>query len=314
MTSRVTLESVRFAVLERPICVWDPHLAALNQRFLAGLDPDFFLHHCPSAGPPENDQRTALRDAITLRIAFGMGLESLFALLGATIQAPDCIFGWLSQYRNDELVELVRRINTAQPVLALSPFKPATWENVARVLLLPVATKSAERHAQIAARFASAWQIFAATFIDPQRSMEYNSLKHSFRVNPAGFNVEITHEDVTLLKSSEHLGHTFPFVKKNEGRRSDFSVSTATFALTPSVYSAALKVISCSLSNAVAFCRMRSGDDPAQLTVRMPDDATFDALTPTAIPVASLTYGARSTPDRYWTDQEVLSVYDDPAK
>jgi hypothetical protein len=128
MASRVTLESVRFAVLERPICVWDPHLRLLNQRFLAGLDPDFFLHHCLRAEPAESDQRTALRDAITLRIALGMALESLFALLGATIQAPDCVFGWLSQYRNDELVELVRRIGARQPVLALPPFKPATWE------------------------------------------------------------------------------------------------------------------------------------------------------------------------------------------
>lgn len=311
MTSRVTLESVRFAILERPICVWDPHLGLLNRRFLAGLDPEFFLHHGPVVDAAGNDQRTALRDAITQRIVLGMALESLFALLGATIQAPDCVFGWLVQYRNDELVELVRRVNARQAVLALSPFKPATWESIARALLLPVATHSAERHDQLSTRFASAWETLAATFLDPQRSMEYNSLKHSFRVNPAGFNVEISHEATTLLDSGEQLGHTFPFLKKNERRRSDFSVSTATFALTPSVYSAALKVITCSLSNAVAFCRMRSGDDPALLTVRMPDDAVFDALTPTNVPVASLTYGTRSTPDKYWTDEEILSVYDE---
>jgi hypothetical protein len=242
------LESVRFAVLERPICVWDPNLDELNRRFLAGLDADFFLHHADWAEGTTSDQgeepadRAELRDAIALRIAWGMALESLFAILGATIQAPDCVFAWLSAYRNDELTELVRRINAREPVLALRPFKPATWENIARALLLPLASHSTERHEKASARFTTAWANFAAMFVNPQRSMEYNSLKHSFRVNPVGFKIGILHEDVTLLESRSPLAHTFPFLKKNDGRKFDFSVSTATFALTPAMYSAGLKI------------------------------------------------------------------------
>jgi hypothetical protein len=56
---------------------------------------------------------------------------------------------------------------------------------------------------------------------------------------------------------------------------------------------------------------MRSGDDPKKLTVRIPDDSTFDALNSADVTVHALTYGGRSTPNKYWTEAEILSVYDE---
>jgi hypothetical protein len=57
---KVTLESVKFAVLDRPLCVWDPNLVDANRRFLRGLDPEFFLHQVMvHAGPAEVDAADA---------------------------------------------------------------------------------------------------------------------------------------------------------------------------------------------------------------------------------------------------------------
>jgi len=63
----------------------------------------------------EGDQKQYA--AATLRIAYSQGLETLFALLCAVVQAPDCVIGWFLKYRNSELFELVRKIREGQIIL-----------------------------------------------------------------------------------------------------------------------------------------------------------------------------------------------------
>lgn len=317
-TQTTTLQDARFAVLDRPVCVWDPELAKVNLQFLQGLDPEFFLHQADatSAEAAQADQRTSLRHALALRISFGMALEALFAVLGAVVQAPHCVFGWLSAYRNDELLELVRRIDNRTQLLAVAPFRPATWENISSQLTLPLAAHSVDAHQHVSARFAQAWKRFAHIFTDRLRSLEYNSLKHGFRVQPSGFTLAIrpdTGDKAPLFQSASPLGHMLPYLKKNDGRKADYSVSTAAFTLEPAQYVAALSIVARSIKNAVAVARLMCGDDPSKLRLSIPQDSSeFDAVAAVGQPIQSFTYGGTSTPDRYYSDAEILAVYDDP--
>jgi len=48
--------------------------------------------------------------AIALRMAYSQGLETLFAFLGAAVQAPDCVVGYLLRYENRDLNSLIDKI------------------------------------------------------------------------------------------------------------------------------------------------------------------------------------------------------------
>src|SRR6266498_3066579 len=90
---------LRFAVDVRPVCVWVRDATERNQEFLRRLDPTYFeyIAHV-HADHLTADQK--LLAALTLRTAYSQALETLFAFLCATAQAPGCAYGWLTQYRN----------------------------------------------------------------------------------------------------------------------------------------------------------------------------------------------------------------------
>lgn len=314
----IAIESVRFVVLDRPVCVWDPNLRNINLRFLQGLDPNFYLYqaqvHAAHYGSTSEGEKPSAAEAtyaaIALRISYGMALESLFGILCALVQAPDCVFGWLSSYKNSELVEMVERISNNVPVMTLQPFRPATWENIALQLLRPLAHEP-EQHRRVANLFSNTWHHFARDFCDPLRKDEYNSLKHSFRVEPTAFSVKIEHNGTPLLQSNSVNGHTFPYLKKNAGQKVHYSVSRATFAFEPQVYSAGLALISISINNAVAFARCRAGDDPGGVQILVPEnDSLFEAFARREAHVQTMTFGGVSTPNKYWSNEEILAVYD----
>lgn len=317
----IELEYVRFAVLDRPLCVVSPHLSHENLEFLRGVDPEFFLYqaavHQPAGSTPgmDNSDRVASHAALSLRLAYGQAVEALFAFLAAVVQAPDCVFGWLSAYRSAELVEFVERVRAGRDVKALAQFRPTTWRQISEVLLEPLLRKGEGVHSRLSALFAKAWGIFAEDFTHRLRSREYNSLKHSFRVQPTAFKIEIQHEGQSLLVSNSPLGHRFPYLKPISDQRSYRSVGHATMSLQPARDLAALRLIALSINNAVSFARVRAGDT-SDCQVLVPDkDVLFEALwerDPETL-ISSLTHGdsVRLRAGNYLSDADILAVYDD---
>jgi hypothetical protein len=109
-----------FAIDETPYCVWDWDVAGQNLRFLESLDPGYFEHLAKIHGELLEGEEKQYA-ATALRAAYSHGLETLFALLGATVQAPDCAVGWLLKYQNRELNEVVRKIHNRQSILSKLP-------------------------------------------------------------------------------------------------------------------------------------------------------------------------------------------------
>ncbi len=317
-TSKIDLESAKFVVLDRPVCIWDPTLSETNRQFLRGLDPAFYVHQANllQSGLSEHDARSIKNpndrfSALALRIQFGMALESMFALLGAVIQAPDCVFGWLSVYQNSDLVGLVQRITDHGSLRTRKPFRPATWENISRLLLQPLAEESPDNHERLSRQFSDTWYHFARFYCDPIRAREYNCLKHSFRISPVGIKITFTHEDEEFFTSECAIGHRFPYLKKNPNRKFDYSISHASVALEPECYAAGMVIAALSINNAISFARTWTGDIESERKVLFPsNDGLFGIFTKMSAAIQSTSFGRTSTPDRYCSEEEIYADYD----
>jgi len=96
------LEPVKFVVYDTPHACWDLELRRKNLEFLEGIDAEYFRYVAEmNVTHLESDNKH--RAALALRLAYSQGLETLFALLGARIQAPHCVIGWMLAYENKEL-------------------------------------------------------------------------------------------------------------------------------------------------------------------------------------------------------------------
>ena len=79
-----------FAVADTPFCCWDHDHVERNVRFLSGVDTEHYwrlaeilAEHLEGAG--------AGTASIALRAAYHQGVETLFSMLGAYAQAPECL-------------------------------------------------------------------------------------------------------------------------------------------------------------------------------------------------------------------------------
>src|SRR5205814_10537447 len=117
-----------------PYGMWDVDLKNLSLEFLDTIDPLYFKHIAAIHGRALDDKSEKQYAATALRAAYSQGLETLFTLLCAVAQAPTCPLGWLLKYKNTELINLVRKIHTGQPVEHDLTIDAVTWESLAGVV------------------------------------------------------------------------------------------------------------------------------------------------------------------------------------
>jgi hypothetical protein len=96
----------KFAVCEKPYCVWEWNLPERNLEYLERVDPTYFDYvgrvNAKKLGTDDGQHA-----AMAIRTAYHHGLETLFALMFAAIQAPDCVVGWMQRYSMGQLRSLV---------------------------------------------------------------------------------------------------------------------------------------------------------------------------------------------------------------
>ncbi len=202
------LEGRFFAVGEDPYCVWDWDLRNRNVQHLKSLDPRYFdyVARANFAHLDAEDTEERRRAATAIRAAYHHGLESFFALLFATLQAPDCLVGWMQIYMPVKLRELVKALD---PMLAergddrdrarhrhaqlsqhLKVRPRATWEGVSATVNL-VPGDDEERAKRVRENFANLWRGFGKDFVNQNFTDEYNSIKHGLRAGSGGFDMAI---------------------------------------------------------------------------------------------------------------------------
>lgn len=310
------LEDRIFTVGTEPYLVRDWGLGERNLEFLRSLDPGYFGNvgraNRPLLGTENQEER--LRAGTAVRVAYHHGVESLFALLFATLQAPDCEVGWMLAYQPRRLRDLVGAVEPrlAQPatggmrrrrerreelerhrqeVLDFVPLRARhfSWEGLVRhVLSGPDETLE---------RFAASWRTFARDLLNDRFVEEYNSLKHGLRTGPGGFSLSVGREEepgtparpenMVPLGGSEH-GSSF-FARRalvSDPREAERPVGGGTFRFRvrrtalnyePRALCDSLEVLSASIRNVRALALVLNGVDPSSVRVEVPEEGLFDA-------------------------------------
>lgn len=276
------MQNSLFMINDEPYCLWEHDIKERNLEFLKGFDTEFFeyLLHCHIN--QDDDQRASLALAICLH----HGLETLFSLLGAYIQAPDCVYAWIGKYRTNDLRELVSKVNSGKGVSTKLRIERVSWRHVAELVFASYGT-DAKRKTDTAKLFADTWTRLSHDFLDTVKSDQYNSMKHGFRVSPGGFKfavgLESTYgvspppEEMQVIGHSEY-GATFFKVEKIGTDKSNRSLRTRRTSLNWSIerMTGQIQLIQMSINNIISSLMVLNGAPPGTCKfIRPVDDDAF---------------------------------------
>ncbi len=122
------MQSTIFVVDEEPYCIWEVDLPGRNMEFLDGIDTEYFDYVLKVHAEAEDERRAS----IALRTTLHHAIETMFSLLGAYIQAPDCVYAWIPKCSNTVLRSLVQKISAFRNDLFTKlNIDKVSWENVA---------------------------------------------------------------------------------------------------------------------------------------------------------------------------------------
>jgi hypothetical protein len=273
-----------FVVDENPFCLWDIDIAARNRELLDKIDSEYFRHVAEiNSEILENSDDKEKRQyaSISLRIAYSHGLEALFSLLGASVQAPDCVVGWLLKYRPGDVPSIVEKITNGQALWSNFDPAPSSWKDVSAIVLSPIENTDIEKYNFLVEKFARTWERFAYDYLDPDFHEEYNSVKHGFRVKASGFYFAIDPKNSRDGTGNfiEHANSEFgmSYFKQEKLDTRNFTIAHQGNNWHPMNYAYALSIIATSIRNTTLFLRVTNGVDWEGLSVMYPDDpASFD--------------------------------------
>ncbi|MEA2573141.1 MAG: hypothetical protein QOH93_439 [Chloroflexia bacterium] len=270
-----------FMIDETPYCVWGLDLAQIDLAFLNTLNAAYFDHIASIHGPLlEGDE--AQYAATALRIAYSHALETLFALLAASIQAPHCIVAWMTKYKQVELESFVRKLHGRKPIYSRMRIDPINWEVLA-THVLQTTTGDEERDKRLREKFATLWARFANDFLDKATDNEYNSIKHGLRVNQHGFtllmgfqaqpNEAPPHEQMHLMGHSDFGTSYYTAHKLHDGR--NFYLQHNAHNWNPQKFVYGLHMLSMSIDNLVSTLKQAKGVSGSEVNYAIPQDEAF---------------------------------------
>lgn len=265
-----------FVVNDEPYSLWDADPARRTHEFLESIDPGFFSYlsesHAENLGSEENKRRVAT----ATRMAYLHGIETLMTLIGSAVQAPQAPYAWVCLAKTNLLRSVVERISKADPGLHTELTRwDRTWDGLAKLVFEHCSQENG--WVKTAQSFGQVWSIFAGEFLDEMNQLEYNSLKHGFRIRSSGvkiaFGLEHQYgvapplEEMNFLGGSE-TGSTFYEVERAgpdvQGTRSKRS-RRRTVNWKPECMIRGLQVVDVSIRNIVSFIRIANGAQPSTI-------------------------------------------------
>lgn len=261
------MEALQFVIDETPYCCWDWRLLEKNLEFLEGIDSSYFKYIVESnIDNLNNDYRQ--QSATALRLAYSHGLEALFALLCSAVQAPRCSIGWVLNYKNVELISIVKKISKNEPFHTRLIGKPINWETLSCRIHAYISYED-DKKDWIQKGFGKAWSRFANEFTDENFTLEYNGIKHGLRARPGGFYMAYGHEEtpgvpappekMITLGGSEY--GTSYFVKEQiaASNKVHFRPRHHSRNWNPNNLAHGLRLISMSINNVISWLRAING-------------------------------------------------------
>lgn len=311
----------RFAIDESPFCVWEWDLQERNLAFINSIDPTYFEYlanvHVQALEIDEHKQHAAL----SLRTAYAHGLETFFALLFATIQAPDCVIGWVHKYEVQDLRNLIQKVETWRPILSKLMIEPINWESLSNTILLGLSLEDKAKENRIKEHFATAWARFAHDYAHEKSNQEYNSIKHGFRACAGGFRAAIGKEEkygipapAERMRSmgGSDFGSSFFIPEKIGVQKLHFRVRRYSINWRPERFLYGLHIISFSLQNILSCLKVVNGVDARTVQFSWPsDESRFEELRRPIGGVIEVGLDTTIRPEHIelFTKQEILDIY-----
>lgn len=265
-----------FVVNDEPYCLWDPDPGRRTLEFLDSIDPGYFTYLAESHAENLDSAEHKRRVATAARMAYLHGIETLMTLIGAAVQAPQAPYAWVALAKTDLLRSVIERISKGDPTLHTELTQwDRTWAGLAQRVFAHCTQENG--WPKTAESFGRLWSIFAGEFLDEMNQLEYNSLKHGFRIRSSGvkiafglehqYGVAPPPEEMKYLGGSDH-GSTFyvieragPDVPGTRSRRS----RRRTVNWEPEPMIRGLQLIDVSIRNVVAFMRIANGAQPGTI-------------------------------------------------
>jgi hypothetical protein len=278
------VQSSIFVVNDEPYCIWELDILERNREFLNGIDTEYF-DYVLKVHVEANDEKRA---SIALRTTLHHAIETMFSLIGAYIQAPDCVYAWIAKCTNKDLREVVKKIGDFQNNLFTKlKLEKISWDHVSESVFrcyLP----GTEKNRQTVQSFASFWKRLASEYIDQTHIDEYNSIKHGFRIRSGGFALAIglehkygvspPPEEMKTIGKSD-FGSTFFKIEPIGGKKRNRSLRSRRISLNWSIEKTILliQLVSMSITNITSALKIINGAKAGTCKfVRPQEDSDFE--------------------------------------
>jgi hypothetical protein len=273
-----------FLVDERPFCLWDIDLKRRSLEFLESLDPSYFEYvanvNLQNVGDGDDARsKESQHAALAMRTAYSQALETLFALISASIQAPRCVPAWINLYRSYELRNVIDKIHHYKPLLSQIKFEILEWSSVSDIIFQSLVLEDKEKEVAIKTGFARLWSRFASDFLDEGFTREYNSIKHGLRVRPGGFSfamgpqskLGVPAKKMTLLGKSD-FGSGYLTADKIGDINHHLQMKQHHRNWNPDDIAWGIQMASMSISNVKSSIKILNGVHPEQIQFTWPAD------------------------------------------
>jgi hypothetical protein len=275
------IHNSKFAVYLSPYCFWGWDLPRQNLEFLENLDPSFFLHMAEVHAAAVNEEEGRQHAALALRLFYSHALETMLSLLAAAAQAPDCVVGWICQYREPNLQSILEALSSGKPLLTKLILNEPTWNGLSEAIHSFVSLEDKDKESAVKRGYADFWRHSAQSYLNEGNRFEYNSIKHGLRARSGGYTLRKRREKapgvpdpdapVRTLASSQ-FGSSFYVPEKIGGSKLHLGLRRQAVNWHPQALLDSLVIASMSISNVVSFLRAVNGVDPASLEFEWPED------------------------------------------
>ena len=278
------MQSSVFAVNDEPYCLWEVDLSARTRAFLDGLDPGYFDYVLQTHINTEDEKRAL----VAIKLSLHHATETMFALLGSFVQAPDCPYAWVAKCSNTELREFVGRVSREEKSLITKLNIPRiSWHSIATAVFAYYQPGTVRQEATISC-FARLWGTLVHELNSQTSIDEYNALKHGFRARPGGFSLAVGQEDVRGAPPSKsnmtHIGQsefgaTFLKIESLGSAKKSLHIRSRQTSVNWSMERIVLlhQLVYMSINNVVSALKSLNGYAPDTCTfIRPEQDTDFD--------------------------------------
>jgi hypothetical protein len=313
-----SMQNSIFLVNDEPYCLWELDIHTKNLEFLDGFDPHYFDYLLNLHINSDDEKRAS----VALSICLHHAIETLFSLIGAYIQAPDCAYAWIAKCQTGDLKKLIKRISESDnSIVTKLRIKPIAWESIATHVFSAYPAEK-EKKQKTADLFANIWRRFHDEFTDETLSDQYNSMKHGFRVRSGGFTLAIGEEtehgiappesEMKSIGGSKY-GATFFKVSRIGKNSKNRSIRSTRTSVNWSIQKTAgqIQLAGMSIQNIISSLRVINGTKSSEVKfVRPQQDSDFDMpwSHSTGVNYFSLDFSASEINTQETTREQLINV------